>query len=276
MFEQHQAIVRLLSDDDPLTVTLVKEQLAGNGVEAIPNLQELLYVDNAVVAQHVREVIEEIDARASVAELDAMCADFAQLGDLEEASWLLARIVTPGSDIAAFRRQLDHWGERVAEVTRAASSARERIRLMGEFLGHGLNFHGNAIDYYDPHNSLLNRVIERRLGIPISLCVLYILVGKRAGIEIEGINFPGHFLVRHERVLFDPFERGRIVAVSECEAILARQKMTAKPLHFQRARPITIVTRMLANLLYIYQSEGNEKIAERLSGWIRLLQNQGA
>jgi regulator of sirC expression with transglutaminase-like and TPR domain len=253
----------------------VKEQLAGKGEDAIPNLQALLHVDNEIVARHVREVLSEIDSRTAVLELGAMCDNFSESGDLEESNWLLARILTPGADIPAYRRQLDHWGERVAEITGGAASSRERIRLMSEFLGQGLNLHGNAIDYYDPQNSLLTRVIDTRLGIPISLSLLYILVGKRAGLEIEGVNFPGHFIVRHERVLFDPFERGRIITVSECEAILARQKMTAKPLHFQRATPLTIFTRMLANLLYIYQTEGDENQAARLSGWIRRLQRQG-
>ena len=276
MFEQHQAIVRLLSDDDPRTVRLVKDQLAGNGVEAIPSLHKLLRVDNAVVVRHAREVLEEIDASAATAELDAMCDDFANSGDLEESNWLLARILAPGSDIPSYRRQLDDWGKRVAAITCGMSSPRDRIRRMAEFLGQGLNLHGNAINYYDPQNSLLTRVIETRLGIPISLSLLYILVGKRAGIEIEGVNFPGHFIVRHERVLFDPFERGRIITVSECEAFLAQQRMTARPVHFQRATSITIFTRMLANLLHIYQTEGDEDLAARFSDWIRRLQRQGA
>lgn len=275
MFEQHQAILRLLSDDDPVTVSLVKEQLAEKGADAIPSIQALLQVDNELVAQHVREVLAEIDSRAAKVELDAMCDDFAKSGDLEESNWLLARILTPGADIPTCRRQLDHWGERVAEITGGATSPHERVRLMAEFLGHGLNLHGNAVDYYDPQNSLLTRVIETRLGIPISLSLLYMLVGKRAGIEIEGVNFPGHFIVRHERVLFDPFERGRVITVSECQAILARQKMTAKPVHFRRATNVTIFTRMLANLLYIFQTEGDERLAALFSNWIRRLQGQG-
>ncbi len=272
MFEQRDAIVRLLSDDDPHTVNLVKAQLLEKGEEAIDGLKELLTCESKVVANHVRGILAEIDSRIASRELGTMCDHFARSGDLEKASWLLARAISPGVHIPNYVRQLDHWGERLATITANVASPRERIRLMGEFLGHGLNLRGNSTDYYDPHNSLLTRVIETRLGIPISLSVIYILVAKRAGFELEGVNFPGHFIVRHERVLFDPFERGKIISISDCEDMLARQKMSARSVHFQRATSLTIFTRTLANLYYIYQSNGSDRYATQISEWIRRLQ----
>jgi hypothetical protein len=272
MFEQRDAIVRLLSDDDPHTVNLVKEQLLDRGAEAIEGLTELLNCDSEIVAKHVREILAEIDSRAASSELGAMCSDFSQSGDLEKANWLLARVITPGVHIPTYERQLDHWGDRVATITANVVSPRERIRLMGEFLGQGLNLRGNTIDYYAAENSLLPSVIETRLGIPISLSLIYMLVGKRAGLDVEGVNFPGHFIVRHERIMFDPFERGRIMSMSDCESILARQKMSPRPVHFQRATSLTIFTRILANLLYIYQTDGEEKLSTQISDWIRRLQ----
>ncbi len=273
MFEQRDAIVRLLSDDDPHTVNLVKVQLLKKGEAAIDGLRELLTCDSEIVVNHVRGILAEIDSRTASAELGAMCDNFARRGDLEEASWLLARVITPGVHIPKYQRQLDHWGDRLATITASVASSRERIQLMGEFLGHGLNLRGNSIDYYDPQNSLLTRVIETRLGIPISLSVIYMLVAKRAGFELEGVNFPGHFIVRHEKVLFDPFERGKIISMSDCEDMLARQKMSARSVHFQRATSLTIFTRTLANLFYIYQSNGNERHAAQISDWIRRLQS---
>ena len=272
MLEQRDAIVRLLSDDDPHTVNLVKQQLLDKGAEAIDGLTELLTCGSRVVANHVRGILTEIDSRSASSELGALCDDFAKTGDLEKASWLLARVITPGVQIPKYERQLDHWGERVATITANVVSPRERIQLMGEFLGHGLNLRGNSVDYYDPHNSLLTRVIETRLGIPISLSVIYMLVAKRAGFNVEGVNFPGHFIVRHERVMFDPFDRGKIISMSDCEGILARQKMTARSVHFQRATSLTIFTRTLANLYHIYQSDGDESLATQIADWIRRLQ----
>ena len=81
------------------------------------------------------------------------------------------------------------------------------------FLGGQLKFRGNADDYYNADNTLLPRVMTTRLGIPITLTLLYMFIGQRCGIPVEGINFPGHFLARHDGVLFDPFERGRIIGI---------------------------------------------------------------
>jgi regulator of sirC expression with transglutaminase-like and TPR domain len=81
------------------------------------------------------------------------------------------------------------------------------------------------------------------------------LVGQRCGLRVEGINFPGHFLARHDGVLFDPFRAGRIIGIPECRQILARQKLELQPSHLETAAPIAIARRILANLLYVYQSD---------------------
>lgn len=271
MFDQRDAILKLLSDDDPSTVRLVKEQLAGGGPEIVAGLTDLLSTDNLAAARHVRDVLGEIDSREACNELDDLCRLFPANGDLEDASWILARALLPGCNFESARRQIDHWGERLAQITRGILVPLERVQLMADFLANGLNFCGHSEDYYHPFNSLLPKLVETRLGIPISLTLLYMMVGRRAGIEVVGVNFPGHFLARHRQVLFDPFERGRILSSSDCEAILHRQKLTWQPEYFKTATPLAMFTRIVANLLYVYQSAQNEAVAERINGWLRSL-----
>lgn len=271
MFQQKDAILKLLQDDDPYTVGLVKSQLAEKGPEAIPSLTDLLATDDQTVARHVREVLAQIDTREAGQELSLLCSFFPENGDIEAASWLLARVLLPGCDVAGAKRQIDHWGERVAKITAGVDSAAERVRHLSDFLGNGLNFRGNSDDYYDPKNSLLPSLLQSRLGIPISLTLLYMLVGRRAGIEIGGVNFPGHFLARHEKVIFDPFERGRTLSPADCEAILERQNLVSKPAYFAAASPLAMLTRILANLLYIHQAASDEAQTERLGAWVRAL-----
>jgi regulator of sirC expression with transglutaminase-like and TPR domain len=110
-----------------------------------------------------------------------------------------------------------------------------------------------------------------RLGIPITLTLLYMLIGQRCGLRVEGINFPGHFLARHDGVLFDPFERGRIIGITECRQILARQKLELQPNHLETATPIAIARRILANLLYVYQSDEELEAAGRVTSWLHAL-----
>lgn len=271
MFAQKDAIVRLLRDDDPRTVDLVKDQLTSQGSAALASLQDLLTMYDERVTEHVRDVMGRIDAEAAGCELSRVCESFGEHDDLEAFCWLLARALLPGTEVREWRGLLDQWSGQVARYRSLGDTAEDRVRLLAQFLGGQLGFRGNTDNYYDPDNTLLPRVITTRLGIPITLTLLYILIGQRCGLRVEGINFPGHFLARHDGVLFDPFERGRIIGIPECRQILARQKLELQPSHLETATPIAIARRILANLLYVYQSEEEIESAGRVTAWLHAL-----
>jgi regulator of sirC expression with transglutaminase-like and TPR domain len=272
MFTQKEAIVKLLRDEDQRTVDLVKEQLAQQGCAALPSLQDLLSMYDARVTEHVKDVMGRIDAGAASEELGRRCETFAEHGDLEELCWLLARSMIPGTEVDEWRALLDQWSRQVGQYRGAEDTAEDRVRLLAHFLGGQLGFRGNTEDYYNADNTLLPRVMTTRLGIPITLTLLYMLIGQRCGLRVEGINFPGHFLARHDGVLFDPFERGRIIGIPECKEILARQKLELMPSHLETATPIGIARRILANLLYVYQSDEDVDAAGRVTGWLHALE----
>jgi len=277
MFQQKDAIVRLLRDDDPLTVSLVKQQLAESGREAIASLEDLLRIDDETVTRHVRDVLGQIDARAAAEAFTELCPVFPVHGDItniEAANWLLARALLPGVDVRAHASQLAEWARELGDLREREDDPRARVERLAEFLGGQLEFRGNTDDYYNADNSLLPTVMESRLGIPISLTLVYMLVGARCGVTVEGINFPGHFLARHDGVLFDPFERGRIIGIPECRQILARQKLELQPNHLEAADAVAMLRRMLANLLYVSQNQGDMEQAAVISGWIRALERK--
>ena len=251
--------MRLLRDNDPVTVTLLKEQLVETGSEGIPALRDLLTLDDAAVTAHVREVLEKIETGQAHDEMLLFAHMFAEHGDIEAAWWLLTRCFEPVALETKLRRQLDTWGERLRMLASEAGSVRERLQVLTTFMADELEFRGNAEEYYDPKNSLLSDVIETRLGIPISLAVLYIIVGRRAGMRIDGINLPGHFIARYERILFDPFHQGRILSRPDCEAILARQRLKTHSSYFAPASSRLIFMRMLANLLFIFERSGERQ-----------------
>lgn len=268
MLLQKDAIIRLLSDDDPPTVSLVKEQLASRGEEAVEDLQTLLGASDENVRRHVSEVLAEIDSNQAAAELSLLCPLFKEEGDIEHANWLLARAILPGIDITGYQRQLAHFAEDLKHLLSVTLHPKERIRVIADYLGDMHGFRGNADDYYNPDNSLLPRVMDSRMGIPVSLTLLYIIVGARAEMQIEGVNLPGHFLARHDDILFDPFEGGRIMTLSECTKILARQNLTFSPEHLELASARIMFRRMLTNLLYIFQNNGDEPKSLKLAEWI--------
>jgi len=270
MFAQKEAIVKLLRDDDPRTVDLVKDQLASQGHAALSSLQDLLTMYDERVTQHVKDVMGRIDAEDAGLALGRRCAEFTEHDDLEGFCWLLARSMIPGTEVVEWRGLLDQWAGQVEQFRAVEDTAEDRVRLLAHFLGGQLGFRGNTEDYYNPDNTLLPRVLTTRLGIPITLTLVYMLIGQRCGLRVEGINFPGHFLARHDGVLFDPFERGRIIGIPECRQILARQKLELQPSHLETAAPIAIAKRILANLLYVYQSVDVDAAA-RVTAWLHAL-----
>ncbi len=271
MFKQREAIIRLLKDSDPETVNLTKQQLVQGGADSIPDLRDLLTTDNPQVALHVREMLTELETRHAKEAFEKICGTISDLIDLERACWYLAQIFQPGIDIEAYQKTVDDWSRELGDRLLRCDSDSSRATAMAQFFGKELGLRGNEDDYYNARNSLLPCVMDSRLGIPISLSLLYMIVGRRAALQVEGINLPGHFVVRHGTILLDPFHEGRILTASDCGEILSGQNRTLHQNHLQTAHPKLILIRMLANLLYIYQHEQNGPLHKMITQWIHLL-----
>jgi regulator of sirC expression with transglutaminase-like and TPR domain len=180
--------------------------------------------------------------------------------DLARAALAIARIAYPTLDPDPSLHRLDRLAARVRPHLPAGGAADEAVAALGTCLFVECGFRGNQDDYYDPRNSFLNDVLERRTGIPITLSVLMIEVGARLGLPLEGVGFPGHFLVRTAGVLFDPFSGGR--RVDEGELLARYRAMVAarggrEPAQvpaeaLQTTTTPAILTRMLRNLLHVF------------------------
>jgi regulator of sirC expression with transglutaminase-like and TPR domain len=183
---------------------------------------------------------------------------------LDHAALLIGAWDYPERDIAIYREQLDAIAGYAAPEVARASGGIGRARAISDCLFERLGFCGNTDDYYDPRNSFLTDVLDRRTGIPISLSVLYLEVSRRVGVLAQGVNFPGHFLVRvaiEDAWLFlDPFAGGRALSPADLEALL--RKTTSpdailEPSVIAAASKRQIVARMLVNLAGIYGRNGD-------------------
>ena len=265
--EKDAALLRLLADDDPATVALVKAQLAARGPSTLDNLRALENAADGLAAFHLRDVIAEIEEHAAERIFAELCASFGDDGDLEEAAWGLALALASGEDRFEYRALLDEWGAEVRRRLAKAPTALDRVETLAEFLHFEQNFRGNDAEFYDLANSLLPKVIERRLGIPISLSLVYMLVARRAGMCVEGVSLPGHFIVRHEDIFFDPFHGGRRVGLEECKTLVEQQNLTLQAEHLAPATPRQMLVRMLTNIYYIAEPT-DPALAEKVAGWI--------
>ncbi len=179
--------------------------------------------------------------------------------DLSRAALTIALPDYPGLDIAAYLGRIDELAQEVIERAGRPADLLRSIAALNLVLFTRHGFRGNRDDYYDPKNSFLNQVLERKAGIPITLSVLYLEVARRAGVRLEGVGFPGHFMVKAQgagnEIVIDPFNRGDIKTAEDLHAML--QQMSGGQLGFRKeflaalSKP-QILKRMLANLKAIY------------------------
>ena len=268
---QRAAILRLLDDDDVVTVRLVLHKLAET--ETAARLRELHSMAEGLAAERLHTLLVEMHGHSADTAFAGLCATFGEHGDLEEASWALAAVFEPGADFSAAREQLDAWGAALAERLTGKLDKAERVRVMAEYLGREQRLRGNDDKYYSVGNSLLPLVIETRLGIPISLSLVYMLAGQRAGMTVEGVGLPGHFLARHEDVFFDPFHGGRRISVEECTALMEQQNLALTPLHLAPTTSRQMLIRMLTNLYYV-TDQVDPPQAAKVGEWIEMLREE--
>ena len=189
--------------------------------------------------------------------------------DLGRAALVLARVEYADLDIGAY---LGRLGELAAEAESGCRKCTDLnlLHRVREYLFAEQGFTGNRVDYRDPRNSFLNDVLDRRLGIPITLSLLLIEVGRRLGLAIEGIGLPGHFVtgvrLGGEQILLDPFNGGAILTPDLCADLVARAVGRRVSLTEADFAPVTkrqLLGRMLRNLKGIYwQREEWEKAVE--------------
>src|SRR5689334_10023456 len=143
---------------------------------------------------------------------------------LAEAALLMACEEYPHLEISPFIDKLDDIAGDVRSRLRAGDSPREAIEKINSVLFDVMGFRGNTENYYDPRNSFFNDVLERRVGIPITLSAVYLEVSRRLDLPIVGVGMPGRFLVKYrtpkEELILDPFNRGEILSRESCRQLL--------------------------------------------------------
>lgn len=196
--------------------------------------------------------------------------------DVAEIALHLARDEYPQIDVDGYLAELEAMAREASRYIRGTLTA--RVHGLCRYLCHDMGFRGNKKDYYDPLNSYLNQVLERRLGIPITLSAVALAVGCRVGLNLCGIGLPGHFIVKavegDEEVLFDPFHGGRILTVTDCENLV--RQVTGKEYAITQQTLMglpaaLVVMRMLNNLKAIYLRQSDMPRAIRVLGRLRQL-----
>ncbi|MDE3012302.1 MAG: transglutaminase family protein [Pseudomonadota bacterium] len=192
-------------------------------------------------------------------------ADARTVGPLARAALVVARHADPALDVERYAALIEGDSATLRQQVPADASRATLIARLNHFLFEERGYRGNHEHYYDPRNSLLNAVIDRRLGIPITLCILYLEIGRGLGLPLEGVAFPGHFLVKcpmdRGMVILDPFNGGVSLSEQGLRERLEQQELNLheRPEVQDWLRPAdrrAIVARLLRNLKRIYADGG--------------------
>jgi len=222
-------------------------------------------------AMQMLRVLRETMAWEGLAQFCTTCGSHF---DLEEACWLVARTRYPEFDEAAYRARINEMAQELRKRLTGRETPRATIEVCNHYLFRTLGFRGNRQDYYDPDNSYLNRVLDRRLGIPISLSALYLLLGRRLHLPLIGINMPAHFLLKWQSATasfyFDAFHEGALLDEDDCRELCKRLGVAFNPVYLTATTPQIILLRMCNNLQAIY-AEREPARAEQFGRFAALL-----
>ncbi len=186
--------------------------------------------------------------------------------NLAEAALFIASEEYPRLDVELYLERLNYFGDLVRERAADSRDAIDVIVALNATLFDQLGFRGNRESYYDPRNSYLNEVIDRRIGIPITLTVVYIEVARRIGFPVKGVGLPFHFIAKHVaeggEIFIDPFNAGGLLGSAGCNELVTRMsggKLELRPEHLEAVSNKQILTRMLSNLLGIYSASDHRR-----------------
>lgn len=273
-----KALISLLLDDDPKILNMVWDHLLEIGEPALPLLEEAAEGVDPRIRIRTRHAISRI-------RLDLLEKQFQSLAlrddgsfDLEEALVVVARIEYPTLQRSEITKQLEAVADAIRPALLEAQSPRDEILAINAHLFDEMGIRGNTSDYYDPDNNFINKVLENKTGIPISLSAVYVLLGQRLSLPIRGVGLPGHFLAKYDtpqmEIFLDPFNRGRLLTKRDCAQILTKAGYYFKEEYISVATSRDIVIRMLRNLVISYSKRQEKTRIRRLTHYMELLQSR--
>ena len=253
---QRAALISLLADDDPAVYSSVQQKLLSYGPAAHEWLRPYLLSSDPVLRRRASKIVQQCGRQIADNRFLAFCLKQGEDLDLEQGAWLLAQTQYPDANLEAYRALLDDFAGELRERIVFAPGARGILAAANDFIFGELHFSGNEQNYYEPENSYLNMVVDRRKGNPISLCLVYILLARRLYLPVTGIGLPGHFICRFqtscEEIYIDCFNHGRLMTKADCIHYLVRGNYDVQDEYLSPLTPRRMLMRMCGNLHRIY------------------------
>lgn len=226
---QRKALEVLLDDESPGVRQGLLAQFLRHGQESMIFLQGLARQNDPDLARHASWYLRELNFADPVSDFRGFIQSLNY--ELETGALLLSRTVNAEVDVGACCTQLDELAGRCRQLITEPTTTREKCRVLNRVLFHEHGLRGDSDNYSDPRNSYLDQVLTRRRGIPISLSIVYLLVGERVGLHLEPVGLPGHFIVgcydEPAPFFIDPFHGGQFLSAEQVFALLKGNAINA-------------------------------------------------
>ena len=272
-----KAITKLLKTNDENTTKLLEEQFKTFDIKLLKEINNEIPLDDSELKNCFSKLVFNIKSESLKKEFLSWSKK--PSCTLEDGIFLVALFNNPLLDVDKYTNIIDKWAEEIAKNLKKIKVKNDPTSIINEinhFLFMELGFKGNKQNYYEPENSFIDKVIERRLGNPILLSVVYLLIAKKLGLPFSGVNMPAHFLVQYydtvDPIYIDPFTQGEIVSIDDCKERIKSLKLTWQSDYLATPTTKQIVARMMQNLVNIYHSEGLFDLKEILEGYVNILE----
>ena len=272
--QQAKAVEKIFAGDDADLADLTIQEIRSQEERYAPLISDLSKSADPKIQARARLILRFWGklARPDISR-GSVRPELSSWNELESFCWQLAEVENPETDTAAGMAYLDQLGQAVEKnLPRRSISPTDSISALRQVLARREGFRGNLDDYFHPSNSYLHRVLQAKMGIPLTLALVYIFAGQRAGLEVYGLNTPGHYLAGIGGVVFDPFHGGVVLSADDLAAKFGTERSCwASPMHM-RATPRDTAERMLVNLLNSYSRRGDEARHARTVSYLQMLE----
>ncbi len=266
------ALVKLLADEDPVIYQSVRQKILSIGPSAAEWLRPHTLSREPALRRRSQELVLKFDRQTADNIFLGFCLKHGEELDIEQGVWLLAQTQYPDINVEAYRALLDSYAADLAERLEMIDLPKDILETINQYLFEELGFAGNEEDYYDPENSYLNRVLDRRTGNPINLCLLYLLLARRLQLPVAGIGLPGHFLCRYQssahELYIDAFNKGRLLSKADCIQYLLQGNYSVRDDYLAPVTPRRMLLRVCGNLHQIYLHLQNSEAATRIQRYL--------
>ncbi|MFT3783735.1 MAG: transglutaminase-like domain-containing protein [Nibricoccus sp.] len=264
------AFMGLLDDPQPSVRQALLAHFLEHPAAAVHFLKAIAQGKNRPLAWHARWYLEELKFTDPIAEFRGFIRSLNY--ELETGALLLNRTVFPRVDITNCCEQLDTLAARCRELFAEPMTVREKCRVINRVLFHENGFHGNAENYTDPLNSFIDQVLSRRKGLPITLCIVYLLVAHRLGLDLEPVGLPAHFVIgcytEGEPFFIDAFEKGVFRTPDEIFQWLRAHHVSPKVTDLAPTPVREVLCRCCLNLMNHYELAGENDHAMMFASFV--------